>query len=88
MPSMTEGQFRFLSDVKELDDFQLGCLDVRLSIGTKAVRYKLKIQCLHRGWIRLESRDDIWVDTIYLTTRGLKSWLIAEKRFDALHPAT
>jgi len=84
MPSMTAGQFRYLTDVKHLDDIQLGCLDVRLSVGKKAQRYKLKMQCLHRGWIRLEPRDDIWVDTIYLTTRGLRSWRIAEKRFESL----
>ncbi len=80
MPSMTPGQFRFLSDVKELDDMQLGCLAVRLSIGKKTERAKLKAQCLQRRWIRLEGRDDVWIDTIYLTTRGLRSWLIAEKR--------
>ena len=80
MPSMTQGQFRFLTDVKELDDLQLGCLDVRLSVGKKEQRVKLKKQCEERGWIRLELRDDIWVDTIYLTSRGLRSWRIAEKR--------
>ncbi len=80
MPSMTQGQFRFMTDVKELDDIQLGCLAVRFDVGKKAQRAKLKAQCLARKWIRLEQRDDIWLDTIYLTTRGLRSWRIAEKR--------
>lgn len=80
MPSMTQGQFRFMTDVKELDDLQLGCLAVRFEVGKKAMRKKLKAQCVQRKWIRLEPRDDIWLDTIYLTTRGLKSWRIAEKR--------
>lgn len=87
MPSMTPKQFEFLSDVKELDDIQLGCLGVKLSVGKKEFRYKLRMQCLQRRWIRLEPRQDMWLETIYLTTRGLKSWRIAEKRFESLHSA-
>jgi len=85
MPSMTAGQYRFLSDVKELDDIQLGCLAVRLSIGTKKKRAHLENQCIARQWIRIESRDDVWSRTIYLTTRGLRSLRVAEKRFGSLH---
>jgi len=77
---MTRGQFAFLTDVKELDDIQLGCLGVRISVGSKAMRKKLKEQCLARNWIRVEPRDDLWVDCMFLTTRGLKSWQVAEKR--------
>jgi len=82
MPSMTKGQFRFLSDVKELDDIQLGCLAVRFSVGSKKLRRKLKKQCLARKWIYVEPRDDIWLETMYLSSRGLRSWRIAKKRLD------
>jgi hypothetical protein len=74
---MTNGQFVFLQDVKELDDIQQGCLAVRLSIGTKEKRLLLEEQCLARRWVSTESRDDIWSRTIYLTSRGLRSWRIA-----------
>jgi len=80
MPSMTLGQFRFLSDVKELDDIQLGCLAVKFSVGSKKLRAHLEKQCLARKWIYTEPRDDIWQRTIYLSSRGLRSWRIAEKR--------
>jgi len=80
MPSMTKGQFRFLSDVKELDDIQLGCLAVKFSVGSKKLRAHLENQCIARRWIRTEPRDDIWLRTMYFTSRGLRSWRIAEKR--------
>ena len=77
MPSMTNGQFVFLQDVKELDDIQQGCLAVKLCTGNKAKRLRLEEQCLARGWVRTEPRADIWGRTIYLTSRGLRSWRIA-----------
>jgi hypothetical protein len=85
---MTKGQYAFLSDVKELDDIQQGCLAIKISFGSKAFREKIEKQCIARGWIRTEPRNDIWGRTMYLTTRGLRSWRIAEKRFESLRSTT
>lgn len=80
MSWMTKGQFTFLTDVKELDDIQQGCLAVRLSVGSKEKRKKLEKQCIARKWVRTEPRDDIWVRTIYLTSLGLRAWRREEKK--------
>jgi len=80
MAWMTKGMFVFLSDVKELDDIQLGCLAVKLSVGSKEKRLHLENQCIARKWVRTEPRDDLWGRTIYLTTLGLRAWRREEKR--------
>jgi len=80
MPWMTKGLFRFLSDVKELDDIQLGCLAVRLSVGSKTKREHLENQCIARKWVRTEPRDDLWGRTIYLTTLGFRAWRREEEK--------
>lgn len=72
--------FVFLSDVKELDDIQLGCLAVRLSVGSKEKRAKLENQCIARKWVRTEPRDDIWGRTIWLTSLGLRAWRREERK--------
>ncbi len=83
---MTDGQYQFMSDVKELDDIQQGCLAVKLSVGRKEKRYKLETQCIARGWVRTEPRDDIWGRTIYLTTKGLRAWRAAYRRLNGTDP--
>lgn len=69
---MTKNEFRFLDELKRLDDLQLGMIAPGHAVKNPE---DTRARLLERGYIRIEGDSKIlgW-PILSLTTRGLRAW--------------
>lgn len=85
MPSMSEIQMLFMDNLRKSDNKKVGSLGCSVkTITNPRLRRRAEDQCIGMGWVRTTPRRDLWLRTLYLTTKGLHALQAAERRRDRL----